>query len=185
MCKSWDEEISLHLKQAFCPAGPRLVRPAQQPWVVQHHCKTEVHVNITQKWHRLFKQSESHGLQQRKSTCLMAVEFCCILMGRPEERRNLGLLRWAKWSIFSATCPAELGVAACLCATGLLTWTPLTAPDPALIERILMGQSYCDLFCSARVICPDSYSVEGGFPAVERQIERQSKNKYRTARSAV
>ena len=175
ICESWDEESSLHLKQAFCPAGPRLARPAQQPWVVQHHCKTEGHVNIRQKWQRLFTQSESHGLQKGKSTCLMAVEFCCILMVRPEEQRNLGLMRLAKGSILRATCLAKLDVAACLCATEIRTWTPLTAPDSALIERILMGQSYYDLCGSARVICPDGYSVEGGFPAVEMQRQRQSR----------
>lgn len=175
MCESWEEEISLHLKPAFCPAGPRLVRPAQQPWVVQDHCKRVDHVNIGQKWQRLFTQSESHGLQPGKSTCLMAVEFCCILIARPEELRNLDFLRLAEWFILRATCLAELDVAACLCATGLLTETLLTAPDPALIERILMGQSYFDFFCRARVICQDAYSVEGGSTAVEMQRQRQSR----------
>jgi len=175
MCESWDEEVSLHLKQAFCPAGPRLVRLAQQPWVVQHHCKTEGHVNIRQNWQMLFTHSESHGLQQGKSTCLMAVEFCCILIVRPEERRNLGLMRLAKRSILRATCLAKLDLAACLCAIEILKWTPLTAPDSALIERIFMGQSYYDLFSSARVICPHGYSVEGGSQRSKMQRQRQSR----------
>lgn len=51
----------------------------------------------------------------------MAVEFCCILIVKPEERQKLDLLRLAKWFILKATCLAELTVAACVCATGLLT----------------------------------------------------------------